>query len=104
MNKHQLAAQLRQRQLSRPDSVRVIAGDEDGRLPYEQALAKAQRLVAQLSDDDIIDSYIHCSHCSALMVDKRINATLMWRAHDTQEWIDLTAEWARRHTEKGEQA
>ena len=97
MKKHQLASQLRQRQLTRlPDLAQDLVSHFS--IPYEQARQELLFGIERLSDADIIDSYIKCAGCGAHMVDARTNARLIWQAHNAQEWIDLTGAYDEQHT------
>jgi len=69
MEKHQLAQELRQRQ-------------------YGAGLVE-RRLVDALSDDDIIDSYITCSHCGAKQVTARNLEIAIERAQSASHFLEL---------------
>src|SRR6266581_3143078 len=99
MKKQQLAAQLRHRQIAHTDMVPHMAHDLAAELhiSYDEALAQARMFIEQAPDDAIIGSYLVCPGCGQPLIDARTNALMIWRAHDAQEWIDLTEEWAKRH-------
>jgi hypothetical protein len=104
MNKRTLAAQLRHRQIAHTDTVPRMAHDlaSELNISYDEALAQARMFIERAPDDAIIGSYIVCPGCGQPIIDARTNAMLIWRAHDAQEWIDLTAAWAKRHAETNE--
>ena len=69
MEKNQLAQELRQRQ-------------------YGAGLVE-RRLIDELSDDDIIDSYITCSQCGAKQVTERNLEIAIARAKSASHFLEL---------------
>lgn len=77
MDKHQLAQELRQRQ-------------------YDKGLV-ARWMIDALSDDEMIDSYITCSHCQKKQVDSQQLAAAISLAHDAHQFFHLCDEFASTH-------
>lgn len=86
MNKHELAEKLRDRQLSIPDDIQMqrLHLDNEGLLFFKHT-------VRTLPDNDIIESYIKCSHCGEKFVkDERMLEYLIANSSDTEDFLDKT--------------
>jgi len=69
MTKHELAQELRERQY------------QLGQVP--------RAIIDSLSDDDMIDSYITCSHCGKKLVDESRLPALIDEAFSADHFLDL---------------
>ena len=77
MNKAHLATELRQRQYAK------------GLVP--------RRTIDDLSDDEIIDSYVTCSGCGRKMVTPQALREIILEAESTLEFLDLTEKQSHAH-------
>jgi hypothetical protein len=80
MRKHELALQLRQRQY---------------------ALGEVERELIDALSDDIIDSYITCSHCGEKQVDGPRLALAVAKATDADGFFGECDRFAGKHAHRG---
>lgn len=86
MNKHELADQLRNRQLSIPDNVQKKRLHLD-----DKGLQFFKNTVRTLPDNDIIESYIKCAHCGEMFIEnERMLDYLISNSSDAEDFLGKT--------------
>jgi hypothetical protein len=93
MNKHDLAEQLRARQ-------RATQAENEARMrrelgATEQDIIIFRKQLSDSTDDDMIDSYITCSHCGKKHVnDEKTLMYIIEHSKDSDDFLDKTQEYA----------
>jgi hypothetical protein len=95
MNKHELAEELRRKQLSKAEEA-VREFNKNSR--RQMTIPQFRNAVTSCSDEEIILSYITCSSCGALILSYDVDVDALARSSNSaDEWLDKTYKAALKH-------
>ena len=93
MDKHRLAEELRARQ-------RLTQAENEERMRKEfgatdQDIMLFRQKLAEITDDEIIDSYITCAHCGERHIDDEMTLTyIIENSKDSNDFLDKAQAFA----------